>query len=525
MSNSEQSSSNTLILSNHQRLELPAKSHLSGQANWDQFAWIFKTMLQKHKLWNQAENLPGADCDPYDILKNIHPDLWDGIRTGKDDPTAADIWLYFKSEWSNQTTNAKVSALKGCTDQTYSTNMEESLSIAAQKKRALVSAFGPSITTTDLADLLFVSRLPKDYEVVRAIEQSKDQFDFEKLVASLKTTWADIKTRKNAFTAKVEAKNVAFNCKIHNWDGAKPCYGCQKRALECKGCKANGKKYSRHIEFGPECPLIKSFMVNGLSPNSTAVVDSGSSMHIFNNKDMFDLYSPTCSVVHVADGNGVPTLGVGSIPIATNQSKPGMLTNVLHCPQLAANLLSIGQFCEKGFVSIFIRNSYYLFAAETLNNFIADHHHESILQGTKDASGLYVVNLETPSVPSTAAVSFLVSVPKRTTQDWHKALNHLSSKRLSLMKNGLVTGMQSIDDHKVCDCEACFMGKSKLQPYPSSTRVLHAVGDLISSDTWGPTTPDLDGNRYYISFIDHFSSKSWLFLYSSPAKVRLPWIS
>ena len=120
------------------------------------------------------------------------------------------------------------------------------------------------------------------------------------------------------------------------------------------------------------------------SKGDQAVLDSGSSMHIFNNKDMFDLYSSSSSLVNVADGNSVQAVGVGNIPILINNHKAGVLSNVLHCPKLAANLLSIGQFSRKGFVSVFIGDQYHLFQSETISHIIEKVKEKSILNGTKE---------------------------------------------------------------------------------------------------------------------------------------------
>ena len=67
-----------------------------------------------------------------------------------------------------------------------------------------------------------------------------------------------------------------------------------------------------------------------------------------------------------------------------------------------------------------------------------------------------------------------------------------------------------------------FMGKSKELPYPPrSERLLRQCGDLISVDGWGPLRdhPDWNGNTHYLVFIDHYSGKSFLCLYSSPSQV------
>ena len=60
--------------------------------------------------------------------------------------------------------------------------MDETLPIHARNKRALVAAFGETIKTDNLADLLFAQKLPKYYAVQLAIERAKTTFDFSLLM-------------------------------------------------------------------------------------------------------------------------------------------------------------------------------------------------------------------------------------------------------------------------------------------------------------------------------------------------------
>ena len=115
------------------------------------------------------------------------------------------------------------------------------------------------------------------------------------------------------------------------------------------------------------------------------------------------------------------------------------------------------------------------------------------------------------------------SLAKRSAVEWHKSLNHLSMDRLKLMlRNKMAEGIEiSGTIPKECSCTACFMGKSKQVLYPSiSERKLDRIGHVISVDGFGPLKPDLNGNRYFMAFLDHFSGKSFVYLYRTPADVK-----
>jgi hypothetical protein len=114
-----------------------------------------------------------------------------------------------------------------------------------------------------------------------------------------------------------------------------------------------------------------------------------------------------------------------------------------------------------------------------------------------------------------------VSRQNRTASDWHDALNHCSAQRLALASS-MVDGMALTTNVSKCTCVACQMGKAKNLAYPEkSSRILTREGQVISTDSWGPSThPDWNGNRYYVSFLCHFTGKSWVFLYANKAALK-----
>jgi len=198
----------------------------------------------------------------------------------------------------------------------------------------------------------------------------------------------------------------------------------------------------------------------------------------------------------------------------------------LYYPDLSEEaLFSVGRFDEQGFGSVFANQRYYLFPNDLIQRFVDQSIKHSLIQGEQRSDGLYWISTNTLESADAPSKSFLMHRPRRTSKQWHKALNHISYVRLK-QASKLVTGLELLDEPDVslrhCDCPACFMGKSKELPYPhNSSRALKACGDLISMDGWGPINdiPDWHGNRYYIVFLDHFSGKSFLHLYQSPGDV------
>jgi hypothetical protein len=62
-------------------------------------------------------------------------------------------------------------------------------------------------------------------------------------------------------------------------------------------------------------------------------------------------------------------------------------------------------------------------------------------------------------------------------------------------------------------CKGCAEGKSVKRPFPSSESKDKGILDIIHSDVCGPmSTYSSNGYVYYVSFIDEFSRKAWIYL-------------
>jgi hypothetical protein len=119
---------------------------------------------------------------------------------------------------------------------------------------------------------------------------------------------------------------------------------------------------------------------------------------------------------------------------------------------------------------------------------------------------------------STSDKHVLISSKNSTTQ-LHARLGHLSSStiRFMLSKNNLPFS-SDLSHESICD--ACQQEKSHQLPYPKSSSVSKSPLELVFSDVWGPACNSIRRNKYnYVSFIDDFSTFTWIYLLKHKSEV------
>jgi transposase InsO family protein len=97
---------------------------------------------------------------------------------------------------------------------------------------------------------------------------------------------------------------------------------------------------------------------------------------------------------------------------------------------------------------------------------------------------------------------------------WHARLGHIAFPSLvKLSRSNKVRGMPVLKGGDVV-CDPCRQGKATHAPHPKgSGRSSSAILDLIHSDVWGPSSvASCGGARYYISFTDDFTRKSFVYV-------------
>lgn len=104
---------------------------------------------------------------------------------------------------------------------------------------------------------------------------------------------------------------------------------------------------------------------------------------------------------------------------------------------------------------------------------------------------------------------------------WHFRFGHLNFRSLNqLGAKGMVKGLPIIRQPDGL-CEGCLTSKqprNSVKEY-SHSRAKHPL-EVVYSDVCGPMeTSSLGGNRYFITFVDEFTRKTWLYLIKEKSEV------
>ena len=94
---------------------------------------------------------------------------------------------------------------------------------------------------------------------------------------------------------------------------------------------------------------------------------------------------------------------------------------------------------------------------------------------------------------------------------WHRRLAHVHYRALPLASK-VVEGLPEIQAKHEGVCKGCAKGKNTKKTFPSSERKEKGILEIIHSDVCGSMSlSSLSGYVYYISFIDDFSRKTWIY--------------
>ena len=86
--------------------------------------------------------------------------------------------------------------------------------------------------------------------------------------------------------------------------------------------------------------------------------------------------------------------------------------------------------------------------------------------------------------------------------------------------NKVVTGLLDIKIKHEGICKGCVKGKNIKNPFPKSETETKGTLEFIHSDVCGPmSSTSLSGFEYYITFIDDYSRKTWIYFLKTKYEV------
>jgi len=97
-------------------------------------------------------------------------------------------------------------------------------------------------------------------------------------------------------------------------------------------------------------------------------------------------------------------------------------------------------------------------------------------------------------------------------------LGHTGEKSLqAFAKQGLLKGVKTC---KLDFCEHCVIGKKTKVKFGTATYCTEGILDYVHTDVWGPTkTTSIGGNHYFVTFIDDYSRRCWVYTMKHKGKV------
>jgi hypothetical protein len=168
----------------------------------------------------------------------------------------------------------------------------------------------------------------------------------------------------------------------------------------------------------------------------------------------------------------------------------GHKVDVYYIPTLRSNIISLGQFEERGFK----------YVGEYGRLCVFDKERSLLISAPRVGNRLYLAKFDL--VPPVC----LLSACENESWKWHARFGHLNFRALNdLSSKSMVHGMPVVSRvEKVCD--GCVLGKQHRAPFPKVSSYRAEKGlDLVHADLCGHITPkSIGGASYFLLVVDDF---------------------
>ena len=205
------------------------------------------------------------------------------------------------------------------------------------------------------------------------------------------------------------------------------------------------------------------------------------------------------------NGESIFATHIGSVELnlkTGNTYSLACLQNVLYTPAVTKNLFSVASCIEAGNKVTFT----------SANEVVIRNRAQEVVGQGKFDGGLW--SLECPSRHGKALHASAIT----NLELWHNRYGHLGEQNLRKVQQ-LVTGMEDVEMSKL-NCHNCAEGKQTTHPTVSLPKLTSRPLELVHSDVCGPISPtSLGGNRYFVSFIDDYTRKAWIYCIKDKAEV------
>lgn len=487
---------------------------LTGRENYATWKFAVKTYLEHEDLWNCIESDSEEEIDikrdlraKSKIILLVDPINYVHIQEATN---AREVWYNLKRAFDDSGLSRKVGLLRDL----ITTNLDSCNNVEEYVMKIMSTAHKLRnigfIVEDEWLGTLLLAGLPENYKpMIMAMESSgvpiTADFVKTKILQDVKTSDSDVfysKHNKKSTYVKSQGFNKDSSNKASHYKGPR-CFSCNKYGHISKQCR-----YKRKTDNSATNDNNFSAVFSATSAiyNANWYVDSGASMHMTKHRDwLYDEISPPVQSINVADNKTLIVKGCGKVNIHIKE-KDGterkiQVRNVLYIPDLATNLLSVSQMTKNGCEVKFYNNDCKIYK----NN-------KEILSA-KSHNNMYIINTE-----QNCALMSISNEQKPFL--WHQRMGHLNFSDLQRMPEN-VTGLEKLSPMKeTITCTTCLEGKQTRQPFKSVGTRASKLLEIIHSDLCGPMeTKSLGGSKYFLTFIDDFSRKVFIYVLNSKTNI------
>ncbi|KAL5772607.1 hypothetical protein ACOSQ2_012531 [Xanthoceras sorbifolium] len=474
--------------------------------------------------WNEMDG---------NAIANLHMALADGVLSSiEEKKTTKEIWDHLTKLYEAKSLHNKIFLKR----KLYTLRMSESTSVTEHINTlntlfSQLTSLGHKIEPNERAELLLQS-LPDSYDqlIINLTNNIlTDYLVFDDIAAAILEEENRRKNKEDrlANSQQAEALTVmrgrSTECgpsgsqnqgrsKSRSKKSMK-CYNCGKRGHLKKDCWNLNKKNSspqRNIsstsyDGNALCCEAATTYEGRKRFTDVWIMDSGASFHMTSRREWFHHYENfSGEPVYSCNDHALKIVGIGTIKLKMYDGTVHTIQEVRHVEGIKKNLLSLGRLddlgckveIEKGIMKI-IRGALVL------------------MKGEKTAANLYMLKGETLQEAQASVASS--NSTERSAMVWHQKLGHMSEQGMKILADQkLLPGFTKVS---LPFCEHCVTSKQHRLKFNTSNSRSKIILELIHSDVWQAPVSSLGGANYFVSFIDDYSRRCWVYPIKKKADV------
>ncbi|KAL3691463.1 hypothetical protein R1sor_005114 [Riccia sorocarpa] len=505
---------------------LTENEKLTGTANYVTWRWTMRTIFDQEGLWD-VFTIPSPNAAPKlsKSAATTPSTLAAASQQGTRATTLTEAEIKLRTKFQTMKMDAATTVKDFLKEAQETINqlyeLDEELDddlIVEQMLRALPTQYKAFVRSISNADTLptfqkFTSKLLLEEERLKAREEFTEETAlFVRFQKALRDRRAGRSSRPIGPCHRCGlAGHLARDCRVNleklRKDG-KSAFAVEE--IEHPSVSSDHKpdttESSQHLEAGilddDFDAALEALAIT--DPDPTWYIDSGATTHVTGSSQELDQFQNITSSARIRSADGVchSVKGKGDVIFQLPEGKVKFV-DVLYVPGLTKNLLTVGSLTDEGNIAVFNRSRCLIVSPDTRT---------VLAQATRDRKGgLYKLERGAHVHESNLVISDSAT---KLANLWHYRMGHLSYDSLRYMgTKGLVTGFPLLPPIQTV-CPGCLLGKQTEEPFPrkSETRALDIL-EVIHSDICGPLPfRSLGGGRYFITFTDDFSRRTFLYI-------------